>query len=451
MPKSQQDRTAGTGHALACGIEAPGVAAVAESLAAGGMRVTASADRPASGFRVHDRVRLRIDQGAPAWRPLTRLLVHGVGVEITHPLRLGALRRGVPQQTPSDWLSEGLEGHVGIVFAGGLDASVAAAMTAEILTHAGWEPSVLLETPSVGLGGRAQVGAGATFVAQWPAHSSSLQAPFPGMAVVLGGDQGIQCNGEEWAKFVAKVAATAVDGQSILAYGHPSYEKDEGSPTRVEWVSLRRGSDWWATDLREESGRFRFRIFHRGRYVIEVKLSQPGLRHVPNALVATAACHTLGVSDPAIREGLEDFAGLARVFETRGSYRGVTLVDDHAPDPGAVFDALTLARQVWGRRRLWAVLDGSAWVEECRHRPILGAMALADRVLVTGGESYDVLAVEAERIGLKLELADCCEGAVAALDRLLEPGDVLLTLGPGDVGTIADAFIRRLQRDRPGQ
>ena len=76
---------------------------------------------------------------------------------------------------------------------------------------------------------------------------------------------------------------------SVLAQGHPALVSNGPPVTGVEWVSLRQGSDWWATDLREESGRFRFRIFHRGRYVIEVRLAAFGLRNVVAALSAVAA------------------------------------------------------------------------------------------------------------------------------------------------------------------
>ena len=72
-------------------------------------------------------------------------------------------------------------------------------------------------------------------------------------------------------------------------------------------------SAWWGADLREDRGRYRFRAFHRGRFAVEVRLQVPGRRNVLGALAAVAACDRLDVPTPAIKQGLEEFAGsLAR-------------------------------------------------------------------------------------------------------------------------------------------
>src|SRR5439155_18461140 len=124
-----------------------------------------------------------------------------------------------------------------------------------------------------------------------------------------------------WAAAVRRVVARLGDRGAVLALGHPSWmPADRGTRGRLEWLSLRRGAEWWAGDLREDSGRFRFRIFHRGRYVIEVRLRARGLRNVVAALAAAAACDRLGVPGAVVRDGLEEFAGLARDFEARGSF-----------------------------------------------------------------------------------------------------------------------------------
>jgi UDP-N-acetylmuramate--alanine ligase len=161
----------------------------------------------------------------------------------------------------------------------------------------------------------------------------------------------------------------------------------------------------------------------------------------------------------AIKEGLEEFAGLARGLECRGSYRGATLVDDDAQDPGAVAEALTGCRQVYGRRRLRAVVR-TDWVPATAEGwdAFVGALAEADDVLVVEGpgagrrgrRAAETLARALRGGGIRARAAADLAEAIGVLDRELEPGDVLVTLGAGDVGKVADEFLRRLPRDHHG-
>jgi UDP-N-acetylmuramate--alanine ligase len=232
-----------------------------------------------------------------------------------------------------------------------------------------------------------------------------------------------------------------------------------GPEAPIEWLSLERGAAWWGADLREDRGRFRFRVFHRGRFVTGLQLQVPGMRPVWGALAAVAACVWLNVPVGQIQQALEEFTGIAGDFESRGSYRGVTLVDDRGASPAAVVEALRLGRRVFGNRRIWAVLPAPeepvAFRTGARYA---AALALADEVVLagTGRDSGEAMAEETlagalAAAGMRARSVASLDLAILELDRHLEPGDVLVTLGAGDVGTISDAFIRRLPRVRPGR
>jgi UDP-N-acetylmuramate--alanine ligase len=226
-----------------------------------------------------------------------------------------------------------------------------------------------------------------------------------------------------------------------------------GPVRSVEWFALERGVDWWGADLRADRGRFRFRVFLRGRFVTEMQLQVPGRRNVLSALAAVAACTRLEVPAVEIQQALEEFTGVSGDFESRGSYRGVTLVDDARHDPAGCGEALAVARAVFGGRRIWAVLEASPGLED-QEEPTryATALGLADEVLLEGkgGSTPHVLAGVLAAAGVRARSVPDRDAAIWELDRRLEPGDVLVTLGAGDEGTISDAFIRRLSRDRPG-
>jgi UDP-N-acetylmuramate--alanine ligase len=445
---------------------------LAQALVQQGMSVSGSGPsaRDPSGWLRRAEVTLRADPGTRRLPPGTRLLVYPPEVGREHPARLSATRRGVAQTTPSDWLRRAVRGRVGVAVAGGRQAGVTAAMVGWVLTRAGYDPTVLLEHPSPQLGGWTRTGLGQTVVAAWTDRAEALGSVAPALVVWLDPDDGSTDGSAAERLEPLRQALAAMPDPAFVLAASPSGSGGSGLSRRLmpwgrlEWLSLSPAGDWWAADLREKQGRFRFRVFHRGLFVTEMALRVPGSRHVLSALAAVAACVRLGVETRAVRDGLEDFAGLARDFEPRGSFRGVTLIDDSSDDPGSIGSVLALARRALGRRRLWAVLSapGASGLGEVDR--LAAALAEADRVLITGdcgdgdGEgrtpgrgSATAWAAGLTAAGVPALGAADLAGAVAELDRLLEPGDVLLTLGAGDVGTIADAFIRRLSRDRPGR
>jgi UDP-N-acetylmuramate--alanine ligase len=310
-------------------------------------------------------------------------------------------------------------------------------------------------------------------VAEWPEGPEALETVSPGLTLLLkvGGDPWL--DHDSWKPLCREyLGAIPLDGQ-VLALGHPALVENETrwprvstDPHRFSWLSFQRGSDWWGADLRADSGRYWFRVFHRGRFVCELALRVPGRHNALSALAAVAACDRLGLSTEEVRGGLEEFEGLSRDFELRGSFRGVTLVDDASEDAGSVHYALSLSRRTFGLRRLWVVFAAPEALEPADVSRLVAAFATADRVVVTPGvgvagvrhgaewpdrgRACRALARGLDASGVPARCEADLAAAVTELDRSLEPGDVLLTLGAGDVGTIADAFIRRLPRDRQG-
>ena len=219
----------------------------------------------------------------------------------------------------------------------------------------------------------------------------------------------------------------------------------------TEGYSLAPGADWWAGDVRSRAGCCRFRAYERGEYRLEVALEAPGAHLLAPALGAVAVGFRAGLGAGTIADRLAGYRGCRRNFAVRGTYRGVTLVDDEASGAGGIARALGLARELYGRRTIRAVyLAGGPGSGD------VGAeLALADHLLLVGRgadglESTRLLAASLRSSGAAVICCSSLDMATRELDRYLEPGDVLVTLGAGEVGTIADAFLRRLRRDHHG-
>lgn len=433
------------------GLDGRGMSSLAQMFVQRGFEVTGSVRSPNSATDRLKRLGVKVHAGhAPrSISRAARLLVYSPEIPREHPDRLSAARIGVEQRSYSRVVADLLRGKFGIAASGGSKAGVAAAMVGWTLTHAGLDPTVVLGSASTQLEGGGRLGLGPHAVVEDEDGSGGFG--LRDLKIVILHDE------TEPSSRSAKLrqwAESAPAGAYVLGFAdeRDGVESRFESLVEVERFSLSPGYDWWGADLRQVRGCYRFRAFHRGRFVLEVRLQVPGRHLVLGALAAVAVCWRIDLTSRAIKEALEEFGGISRRFESRGSYRGVTLVDDVADGPLGVSDALQVAREAFGPRRLCAAYSHpigavASWPSPVEFSP-------ADRVWIIDGDGpsngprADSLAAELVASGSSVTRVSGLEGAIRELDRHLESGDVLVTLGAGDVGTIADAFLRRLSIDR---
>lgn len=376
------------------------------------------------------------------------LLVHPSGMSRLHPERLRALRLGVPQSSPTEWLAREHLQRVGVVVVGGRRATVAAAMIGQVLSEAGADPDLILRHPATATVARSQSrsGTGTPLVTDWPSDPASLQVVSPRILLLMDLPTDPTVDPETWRSELLRYIPTNPERQRLLILGDPRW----GGGDRVsgDWLGFEPGSDWRGADLRLEPETGRFRIFERGEFAGEVRIRRRGATDVESALGAYAVCRSLGLSSTRIRAGLEAFVGLHRDFERRGSYRGVTLFDDSSETPRAIGSVVQRAREWSGHRRLWVILAYPILWEDGESGNPLRSLAEADRVILF--HSRDRAGCPAEELssGGRFRNVTGLAEVISALDEELEPGDVLLTIGSGEVGTIADALLRRLPRVR---
>ena len=232
-----------------------------------------------------------------------------------------------------------------------------------------------------------------------------------------------------------------------------------GLPCRVESFGLVPGSGLVGKCKAATSGRgrgnattgrgFTFEIRRFGRPLCEVRLQMPGRHNVLNALAAAALAWANGATAGQIAAGLDSFAGLHRRLELLGTWRGVALVDDYAHHPTEVTAALDAVRHLFPHRRVWCVFQPHQVSRTARLLDELAAsLQNADRVLVAeifraregsprpGEVTAADLARKAAALGVEVLPGHTAEEIVRTLETGLAPGDVLVTLGAGDVAKL---------------
>ena len=176
----------------------------------------------------------------------------------------------------------------------------------------------------------------------------------------------------------------------------------------------------------------------------------PGRHNVVNALAAIAAACHVGVSWRAIRAGLTGFGGLRRRLETVADRQSLAVVDDYAHLPTEVAASLATVRQMYPGRRLWCVFQPH---QASRTAHLLDELATslqnADKLVVaeifrareTAARPGEVRAADLARraagLGATVVDAHAVDEIRAHLDRALKAGDVVVTLGAGDIGNLA--------------
>jgi UDP-N-acetylmuramate--alanine ligase len=248
------------------------------------------------------------------------------------------------------------------------------------------------------------------------------------------------------------------DVASGLAVPVETFAVDANS-TSIPPPRKEQGADWGIADVTRTEIGSRFLLLRRGSRFAEIELRIPGGHNVANAVAAAALAHRVGASAESIRRSLGDFAGIRRRFEIVGEFGGVTLVDDYAHHPTAVAATLTTARERFPKARVHCLFQPH---QVSRTRALLGEFAAAfatgddilvlpvyaarERVADEPVHASRELTVRIVSAGGTARFAESLDHAWASLDDTLRLGDVLITMGAGDIGQLQHEITRRLQR-----
>ena len=450
------------------GICGSGMKALAEMLSGLGWRVTGSdLQQPSPTVRTMKKLGLRIHQGHHDrfLPPDTGVLVYSPAVSESNPELQRAARLNIPTLSYSQMLGRLMKERTGVSIAGTHGKSTTSAMTATILSDAGMDPSAIVGAELCAQGVSGWAGDGELFVVESCEYRRSFLDLRPKYAAILGIEldhfdcyRDLEETKAAFSDFASQVAG---DGVLLVRGDCPaSVAVAKSASAEVVTFSQVPGSDWWLADPRRTSAGTRFRVFHRGQFFAEISLQIPGRHNQMNALAAVALSHRIGASPDEIRESLQDFRGVRRRFERVGSWRGVTLIDDYAHHPTAVAATLETARQQFEKRRIWcafqphqvsrteALMDDFATcfsaADEVLIAPVFAAREELDKKCETTARE---LAARVSDHGGRARFCPSLDRMTATLEDEARPGDVLITMGAGDIDRVHHEFTRRLQRN----
>jgi UDP-N-acetylmuramate--alanine ligase len=378
------------------------------------------------------------------------VVVISSAVAADNPEVAEARRRGVPVIPRAEMLAELMRMKFGIAVAGSHGKTTTTSLVATMLRHAGLDPTAVIGGKLPQLGSNARLGESEYLVAEADESDGSFLHLSPTVAVVTNIDpEHLDHYGsfdrlqDAFVQFINKVPFY---GLAVLCLDH---EHVQALLPRVHKRHVTYGlspqADYRAAGIAFDGLRTRFQVLRRGEVLGEVELPMPGQHNVLNALAALAVADFLGVPFGTSREALLGFGGVGRRFTVRGEAGGVMVVDDYGHHPAEVRATLRGARDGFGDRRLVVAFQPHRYT---RTRDLLGEFARAfnDAQVVVVADVYaagEPLIEGATSERLVEEMRACGHrGArhvprridvAAALLPELRPGDIVITLGAGDI------------------
>jgi UDP-N-acetylmuramate--alanine ligase len=435
------------------GIAGAGMSALAVLALRRGVRVTGS-DRAPEGAPDLPGLGATVVAGeAPDLVPGARAVVASAAVSPDHPDLRRARDLGIPIVPRKRALADLVTGQTTVAIAGTHGKTTTTVMTTEVLAAAGLDPTGLAGGRVAAWGGNARVGSDRLFVVEADEYDQAFLELRPTVAVVNNVEPDhLECYGGSVEAMEAAFVTFARRARRVLV------GTDDPGADRV---ASRLGSETWrfgaagaavgmeVMALEAEGSRATVRLPDGSRVTLE--LAVPGMHNLRNATAAIGVAFALQADVAAGAAALGHFGGVGRRFEWLGEVRGIVVVDDYAHHPTELAATLAAARQAYPARRLVAVFQPHLYSRTAAQGKAMGAaLAAADVAFVT--EVYG--AREAPIPGVTGALVADAAGTarfVATRSALLEavgaevrPGDLVLTLGAGDITAFGPALLARL-------
>ncbi|MFP5347604.1 MAG: UDP-N-acetylmuramate--L-alanine ligase, partial [Actinomycetes bacterium] len=399
-----------------------------------------------------------------------KTVVAGSAIRDNNPELVRARERGLLVLHRSQALHAVMQGRRVVAVAGTNGKTTTSSMLTVVLQHAGWDPSFAIGGELVGAGTNAHEGSGEVFVAEADESDSSFLVYRPEVSVVTnvqpdhldhyGTAERVR---EAFAAFAANVAPSGLlvacaddEGSAALA------ASVSAAGQRVRTYGASGEADVRVVDVRPEGGRISFVPVDGGRRLRQVRLQVPGRHNVLNAAAAYTAAVELGVPESVAVDGLEAFTGTRRRFEARGQAAEVRVFDDYAHNPAKVAAAVATGQQVAGAGRLVVVFQPHLYSRTLDFAAEFGrALGGADEVIVmdvyaaredpvpgvTGALVADAVPLPAQSV----QFVPSWSAVPAAAAERAREGDVVLTVGAGDVTMIGREVLALLQERQQGR
>jgi UDP-N-acetylmuramate--alanine ligase len=387
------------------------------------------------------------------------VVIYSTAISASNPEMAYAVERSIPILTRAHALALLMQGSTSIAVAGTHGKTTTSSMMTVALQACGVDPSFAIGGTLTASGSNAHRGSGKFFVAEADESDGSFveYKPFAAIVTNIEHDHVDFFHTPEAVTQVFDNFAATISPDGFLVYcaddvgstrlgnthlqcATTSYGESEDSDLRIDQIELKPASST-------------ARVMWRGRSVGTLELQIPGHHNLLNAAACLAVGLLLELPIHQLLEGLHNFRGAGRRFELKATEHGIRIIDDYGHHPTEIKVTLTAARRYAGEGRVLVIFQPHRY---SRTQAFLNDFArsldLADDVTlleIYAASEKPIHGVSSLLIAEKMEKGHFIPNFVSASERVIEmakPGDVIITLGAGDVNSLAPIIAEGLQR-----
>ncbi len=332
-------------------------------------------------------------------------------------------------------------------------------MLSHILLSGEKDPTISVGGILKAIGGNIRVGGPEVFVTEACEYTNSFLHFFPKIGIILNIDadhldffKDLDDIRRSFCKFAGLIPA---NGTLIINGEIPNLsEITDGLECRIITYGNDPAFDYSAARIsHDELGEASFDLVRHGETIDRISLSVSGDHNVSNALASIAAADLLDVSLAAMKDGLKDFHGTDRRFEYKGEVHGITVIDDYAHHPTEINASLTAARN-YPHREIWCIFQPHTYTRtKMLFQEFVDALSHTDHIILAeiyAARETDTLGISSKDIADALNRRGCDAYYFPTFNEIqdfcmekCQKGDLLITMGAGDVVNIGEALLKR--------
>ncbi len=390
-----------------------------------------------------------------------KLVVYTAAMPLDHPELEAARSKGIPVIDRAALLGEIMHMYENsIAISGTHGKTTTTSMISSCLLDAGKDPTVHIGGILDSIGGTTQIGKSSYFVSEACEYKDSFLKFHPYLGVILNIEtdhldyfRNLDHIYESFSRFAAQIS------QEGFLVGNADDDRVDRLLEQADCRSVSYGlsspkASYSARNISfDENGFSSFNVINNKKSLVRMKLSVPGLHNISNSLACFSACHSLGISPAIIRDSLRKFTGTHRRFEHKGTVDGIRIIDDYAHHPTEIVATIKAARNCT-RGKILCVFQPHTY---SRTYDLINefskAFTMVDRLYVTdiynAGREKDTGLIHSSVLVEKINR--CYNNAIYissfkdVVDRLIQdstPGDLIITMGAGDVYRIGEMYFQ---------
>lgn len=434
---------------------------LAEILQKEGFTVSGSDSRKSPLTNQLEEKGVRISYGQSASNIIDGIdcVVYTAAVSRDNPELIEAVARKIPMLTRAELLGQLMKNYsTPIAISGTHGKTTTTSMVSHILLEGNLDPTISVGGILQAIRGNIRVGNSGTFITEACEYTNSFLAFNPKISVILNIEEDhldffkdLEDIRHSFHQFAALLPS---DGTLVINTDIQNYEEIcQGLCCRTVTYGSAPSSDYSAQNISyDDKGRVSFDLLRKGKPAEHIVLSVTGDHNVSNALSSIAVGELLDIPMDIIQKGLISFAGTDRRFEYKGTLNGTTIVDDYAHHPTEITATLKAA-QHYPHNKLWCVFQPHTYTRtKAFFREFAESLSHADHVVLAdiyAARETDTLGISSKDLSKEIQSTGTDSHYFSSFEKIenflkenCKPGDLLITMGAGDVVNIGEDLLK---------